>query len=138
MALAKRSYNVQTAVAVTFSSNCGSFDTLNRRTRCGFKPTSAQIRPTLEGLMPITAAIELRLQCVALGGSESLIEAQRKVKELEGADCLEVNMEIGAGRTEVDVINGFEDKAPDDGTHYWQRLRENAMENEMALEEITA
>src|SRR5215467_4148100 len=69
MALAKRSYNVQTAVSVTFSSNCGSFDTLNRRTRCGFKPASAQIRPTLEGLMPIAAAIESRLQCVALGGN---------------------------------------------------------------------
>jgi hypothetical protein len=56
-------------MSVTFSSKFGSLDILKRRTRCGFKPASAQIRPTLEGLIPISAAIELRLQCVALGGN---------------------------------------------------------------------
>jgi hypothetical protein len=56
-------------ISVTFSSKFGSFDILKRRTRCGFKPASAQIRPTLEGLIPITAAIELRLQCVVFGGN---------------------------------------------------------------------
>ena len=39
-----------------------------QRTRCGFKPASVQMRPTLDGLMPISAAIEARLQCVAFRG----------------------------------------------------------------------
>jgi hypothetical protein len=69
--------------------------------------------------------------------AETLLEAQRKVKELDGADCLDVNIEVGSGGTELDVINGFEDKAPDDGTHYWQTPRQNAMENETALQEIS-
>ena len=37
-------------------------------TRCGFKPAAAQMRPTLEGLMPIAAAIVARLQWVAWAG----------------------------------------------------------------------
>jgi hypothetical protein len=66
----------------------------------------------------------------------SLLEAQRKVKELEDADCLDVNIEVGAGATEVDVINGFEDRGPDDGIHYWQTPRQNALQNEIVLDEI--
>ena len=54
--------------SITFSSNCGSLEILNRLTRCGFKPASAQMRPTLDGLMPISAAIVVRLQCVAFIG----------------------------------------------------------------------
>ena len=41
---------------------------MNRRTRCGFKPASAQMRPTLDGLIPISAAIDALLQCVAFAG----------------------------------------------------------------------
>ena len=55
-------------MSVTFSSNSGSFDTLNPRIRCGFRPACARIRPTLDGEMPTDAAISARLQCVALGG----------------------------------------------------------------------
>ena len=36
--------------------------------RCGFKPCACQMRRTLAALMPMTAAIERVLQCVALGG----------------------------------------------------------------------
>jgi hypothetical protein len=42
-------------MSVTFSSNRVSFETLKRLTRCGFKPASAQMRPTLDGLMPIAS-----------------------------------------------------------------------------------
>ena len=55
-------------MSVTFSSDSGSFDTLNPRVRCGFRPACARIRPTLDGEMPTDAAISARLQCVALGG----------------------------------------------------------------------
>ena len=53
---------------MTFSSNIGSFDTLNPRVMCGLRPASAQMRPTLEGDMPTASAISARLQCVAFGG----------------------------------------------------------------------
>ena len=55
-------------MSVTFSSNIGSFDTLNPRVRCGLRPASAQIRPTLDGEMPTASAIAERLQWVALSG----------------------------------------------------------------------
>lgn len=55
-------------MSVTFSSNRGSFETLNPFTICGFSPASAHIRPTLDGDMPTASAIVVRLQCVALGG----------------------------------------------------------------------
>ena len=53
---------------MTFSSNSGSFETLNPFVRCGFTPASAHMRPTLDGEMPTSSAISARLQWVALGG----------------------------------------------------------------------
>ena len=55
-------------ISVTVSSKSGSFETLNPFARCGFKPASAHMRPTLDGEMPMASAISARLQCVALGG----------------------------------------------------------------------
>ena len=55
-------------MSVTFSSNCGSLETLKRAVRCGFKPASRQMRCTLVWLMPIALAIVRTLQCVASGG----------------------------------------------------------------------
>jgi len=52
---------------VVYSSNIGSFETLNPCVRCGFSPVSAQMRPTLEAEIPTASAME-RLQWVALGG----------------------------------------------------------------------
>ena len=53
---------------MTFTSNIGSFETLNPFTICGFSPASAHMRPTLEGDMPTASTIVARLQCVALAG----------------------------------------------------------------------
>src|SRR5262249_44494242 len=44
------------------------FETLNVRTKCGFKSASRQMRCTLEWLMPTAFAIDRVLQCVAFGG----------------------------------------------------------------------
>ena len=40
-----------------FASNCGSFDILNLRLRCGLRPCSRQMRLTLDAEMPTTAAV---------------------------------------------------------------------------------
>ena len=58
---------------MTYPSNIGSFETLNPRVRCGFKPASAHMRPTLDGEMPMASAIRARLQCVALGGTSCTV-----------------------------------------------------------------
>ena len=55
-------------MSVTFSSNCGSLETLNLAVRCGLRPASRQMRCTLVRLMPIAFAIARTLQCVASGG----------------------------------------------------------------------
>jgi hypothetical protein len=55
-------------MSVTFSSNCGSLETLNFAVRCGLRPASAQMRCTLVRLMPIAFAIVRTLQCVASAG----------------------------------------------------------------------
>jgi hypothetical protein len=60
---------------VTFSSNIGSFDTLNQRVRCGLRPTSTQMRPPLDGEMPTASAIAARLQWVASGGASCTVFA---------------------------------------------------------------
>jgi len=65
---AVRRIEVETDDILTFSSNSGSFETLNPFTMCGFKPASAHMRPTLDGEMPMASAISARLQWVALGG----------------------------------------------------------------------
>ena len=46
----------------------GSIETLNPFVICGLRPASAQMRPTLDGEMPMASAIRARLQWVALRG----------------------------------------------------------------------
>ena len=73
-------------MSVTFSSNIGSLETLNVSTRCGLRPASRQMRPTLEALMPIALAIADRLQCVAFAGVSVavLVSTLRFVASLSG------------------------------------------------------
>ena len=74
---------------MTFSSNIGSFETLNPCVRCGFSPASDRSagnrspgsisdpphRPTLDGEMPNASAMVERLQWVALGGVSCIVFA---------------------------------------------------------------
>ena len=48
----------------TFSTNCGSGDSLKVSDRCGFRPNARQILPTVSGEMPACRAMVRRLQCV--------------------------------------------------------------------------
>src|SRR3954452_7163743 len=52
----------------TLSTNCGSVDSLNVSTWWGLSPNAFQIRPTVERLRPLWAAIDARDQCVASAG----------------------------------------------------------------------
>src|SRR4029453_12858100 len=55
----------------TFSTNCGSLDSLNPSARCGLSPNAFQIRPTVDLLSPDRLAIDARDQCVASAGVSS-------------------------------------------------------------------
>src|SRR4029453_16142349 len=55
----------------TFSTNCGSLDSLNPSARCGLSPNAFQIRPIVERLNPDRLAIDARDQCVASAGVSS-------------------------------------------------------------------
>ena len=54
--------------STSFSSNRGSFDSLNVSTRCGCSPRARQTRCTVSRLTPTRAAIVRVDQCVAPGG----------------------------------------------------------------------
>ena len=73
-------------MSVTFSSNCGSLETLNRVVMCGFRPASRQMRCTLVWLMPIALAIVRTLQCVASDGVSRAVLARTLafISELSG------------------------------------------------------
>ena len=60
-------YNPTTSMS--FSSNCGSLDTLNVSTRCGANPRSDQIRCTVAGLTPTRVDIVRHDQCMCPGGA---------------------------------------------------------------------
>lgn len=68
--------------------------------------------------------------------AETLEEAVVKIRKLDEADSIKVNIEIGAGHTSVDH-DGYEDSDADDGNHYFQTPRDNASENATALSENT-
>src|SRR4029453_13827984 len=55
----------------TFSTNCGSLDSLNPSARCGLSRNAFQIRPTVDLLSPDRLAIDARDQCVASAGVSS-------------------------------------------------------------------
>src|SRR5512142_619884 len=55
--------------STSFSSNRGSFDSLNVSTRCGCSPRARQTRCTVSRLTPTRAAIVRVDQCVAPGGA---------------------------------------------------------------------
>ena len=48
-----RRVEVKPCDPVTFSSKSGSFETLNPFVICGLRPASAQMRPTLDGEIPM-------------------------------------------------------------------------------------
>src|SRR5450631_4222364 len=54
--------------STTFSTNSGSDDSLKPPARCGLRPKSRQIRPTVDFDSPDLAAIDFRDQCVAFCG----------------------------------------------------------------------
>src|SRR5215217_8829097 len=58
----------------TLSMNCGSVDSLNVSTWCGLSLNAFQIRPTVERLRPLWAAIDARDQCVASVGVRSKVD----------------------------------------------------------------
>jgi hypothetical protein len=55
-------------MASSLLANSGSLLTLKLSTRCGLRPLARQMRPTVESDLPISRAIVLRDQCVALAG----------------------------------------------------------------------
>src|SRR5215212_8110682 len=55
------------------AANCGSFDILKVRIRCGFSPCAAQIRCTLRWLIPAALAIIRPLQCVVSPGGPARV-----------------------------------------------------------------
>ena len=60
-------------MSLTFSANIGSFDSLKPRTTWGLTPKVLQIRPTLSCPIPISLAIERRLQWVRFSGGPSSV-----------------------------------------------------------------
>jgi len=50
------------------STNCGSVESLKKSCTWGLSSNCRQIRPIVDLLSPVRAAIEARDQCVALGG----------------------------------------------------------------------
>lgn len=67
--------------------------------------------------------------------AETIEEAREKRKELLDADLGALNIELGAGEMQIDAT-GHEDNYADDGNHYMQTPRENAIENAALLKEI--
>src|SRR5665213_218353 len=61
--------------SMSFSSKCGSVESLNVSTRCGFKPRAAQILCTCAGDTPTLAAIDRTDQCVAPTGLENRVNS---------------------------------------------------------------
>ena len=59
----------------SLGTNSGSFDSLNRRTRCGCRPCACQIRCTEETLMPTVLAITPAVQCVVSSDGSSAVRA---------------------------------------------------------------
>ena len=57
-------FKYKPTTSMSFSSNCGSLESLNASTRCGFKPRAAQIRCTCAGDTPDFFAIVRTDQCV--------------------------------------------------------------------------
>ena len=53
---------------VSLSAKAGSFESLNRRQRCGARPCACQIVRTVEAATPATCAIARSVQCVASPG----------------------------------------------------------------------
>jgi hypothetical protein len=64
-------------------------DSLNVSARCGCSPKSRQIRPIVERLNPVRAAIDARDQCVALRGVSSSVAT---------ITCSTCSTEIDGGR----------------------------------------
>jgi hypothetical protein len=63
------------AVDGSLGTNSGSFDSLNRRTRCGCRPCTCQIRCTEETLIPAALAIMPAVQWVVLPGGSRAVRA---------------------------------------------------------------
>src|ERR1051326_1254205 len=59
----------------SLGTNSGSFDSLNRRTRCGCSPCACQMRCTEETLMPTVLAISPAVQCVVSSDGSSAVRA---------------------------------------------------------------
>src|ERR1700732_503794 len=55
-------------ISLSLAANCGSLDSLNRRTRCGRRPGARQIRCTELTLFPAAFAIAEPVQWLAVGG----------------------------------------------------------------------
>jgi hypothetical protein len=55
----------------TFSTTCGSADSLTLSCRCGLSPNARQIRDTADWLIPVARAIDRVDQCVAVAGRDS-------------------------------------------------------------------
>ncbi len=60
-------------ISINFSTNCGSLETLNVFTQCGFSPWAAHTRCTASLLTPTTLAIVRVLQCVAASGFSCVV-----------------------------------------------------------------
>src|SRR5262245_35899666 len=56
------------------ATNCGSLDSLNRRTRCGCRPCARQMRCTELTLMPTALAMAAPVQWVAFGGGPDKVK----------------------------------------------------------------
>lgn len=67
--------------------------------------------------------------------AETLADAVASVNVLQKYDREAVNVEMGSGETRYSE-EGFEDKSPDDGTHYFMTPRSNAKANAEILKEI--
>src|SRR6201986_3765083 len=59
--------------STTFSTKNGSADRQKESCRWGLRPDFFQIRPTVDLLSPVQAAIEARDQCVSLPGTDSRV-----------------------------------------------------------------
>jgi hypothetical protein len=72
--------------SVTFSSNCGSLESLNVLTKCGLRPAAAQIFCTLMWLMPTAAG---RPVCMrgSMGWLSAALARRRVTKEVGRTAC---------------------------------------------------
>ena len=64
--------------------------------------------------------------------ADSLETAERLRGLLVKHDCAQVNVEVGSGETKLSVV-GIEDATPNDGHHFMQTPRANAVQNAEAL-----